>query len=63
MMFRVLAIDIDGVLTDGKVTIDENGRELKTVSYQEASPCVGMIARRLEINHIYKGAKDEYQDR
>jgi YrbI family 3-deoxy-D-manno-octulosonate 8-phosphate phosphatase len=28
-------LDIDGVLTDGKLTLDENGRELKTVSYRD----------------------------
>jgi 3-deoxy-D-manno-octulosonate 8-phosphate phosphatase KdsC-like HAD superfamily phosphatase len=26
-MIRVLALDIDGVLTDGKVTLDEAGHE------------------------------------
>ena len=80
-MINVLALDIDGVLTNGKVTIDENGHELKTLSYRdidaiflaqrqgievvlvtgESSPWVDMISRRLEIPHIYKGAKDKYQ--
>ena len=34
-MLSVLALDIDGVLTDGKVTIDEQGRESKTLSYRD----------------------------
>lgn len=78
-MIRVLALDIDGVLTDGKVTLDESGHESKVVSYQdieaifraqrqgisialvtgEASPWVAMIARRLEVKHLYQGAKNK----
>ena len=78
-MIQVLALDIDGVLTDGKVTLDDTGRELKTMSYRdidavfmakrrgvqvvlvtgEATPWVEMIARRLEISHVYQGAKDK----
>lgn len=34
-MISVLALDIDGVLTDGRVTIDEQGRESKTLSYRD----------------------------
>lgn len=80
-MIQVLALDIDGVLTDGKVTLDDAGRELKMLSYRdidavflarhrgvqvvlvtgEASPWVDMIARRLEISHVYRGAKDKCQ--
>ena len=80
-MIQVLALDIDGVLTDGKVTLDDSGRELKTLSYRdidavflaqrrgiqvvlvtgEALPWVDMIARRLEISHVYRGAKDKCQ--
>ena len=80
-MIQVLALDIDGVLTDGKVTLDDSGRELKTLSYRdidavflaqrrglqvvlvtgEALPWVDTIARRLEISHVYRGAKDKCQ--
>jgi len=80
-MIRVLALDIDGVLTDGKVVLDETGREFKSLSYQdidavflaqrqgvqvvlvtgETSPWVDMIARRLEVSHLYKGVKDKGQ--
>ena len=34
-MIRVLALDIDGVLTDGKVTLDATGRESKTLCYRD----------------------------
>ena len=79
-MIRVLALDIDGVLTDGKVTFDEAGHESKTVCYRdidavflcrrqglqvalitgESTPWVEMIARRLEIQHVYRGAKEKH---
>ena len=78
-MIRVLALDVDGVLTDGGVTYDENGRELKTVFYRdidavfrahrdgltialvtgEDTPWVAMIAKRLDVRHVYRGAKDK----
>ena len=78
-MISVLVLDIDGVLTDGMVTLDEGGHESKVVSYRdieaiflahgqgirvalvtgEASPWVAMIARRLEVKHLYQGAKDK----
>jgi 3-deoxy-D-manno-octulosonate 8-phosphate phosphatase (KDO 8-P phosphatase) len=80
-VISILALDIDGVLTDGKVTLDDSGREFKTLSYQdidavflaqrrgvrvvlvtgEASRWVDMIVRRLEIRHVYQGAKDKYR--
>lgn len=34
-MIRVLALDIDGVLTDGTVRIDEDGRESKTLFFRD----------------------------
>lgn len=78
-MIEVIALDIDGVLTDGKVTIDENNVESKTIFYRdvdaiyeahrsgltlafvtgEDSPWVEMISRKLEIKHVYRGAKDK----
>ena len=80
-MISVLALDIDGVLTDGRVTLDDSGRELKTLSYRdidaislaqsrglrlvlvtgEESTWVDMIARRLGISEVYKGAKDKHR--
>ena len=32
-MIKLVLLDIDGVLTDGKVTIDSDGKEYKTKYY------------------------------
>lgn len=34
-MIRLVLLDIDGVLTDGKVTVDAAGREYKTLDYRD----------------------------
>lgn len=34
-MIKVLLSDIDGVLTDGKVTVDAQGNEIKTVNFTD----------------------------
>lgn len=34
-MIKLVLFDIDGVLTDGKVTIDDTGREYKTLDYRD----------------------------
>jgi YrbI family 3-deoxy-D-manno-octulosonate 8-phosphate phosphatase len=34
-MIKVVIMDIDGVLTDGKVTIDSSGNEYKTIDYRD----------------------------
>ena len=34
-MIRVVLLDIDGVLTDGKVTVDSNGKEYKTLDFRD----------------------------
>ena len=79
-MIRVLALDIDGVLTDGKVSFDEAGHESKTLCYRdmdavfachrrglqvalvtgESSAWVNMISRRLQIRHVFRGAKEKH---
>jgi 3-deoxy-D-manno-octulosonate 8-phosphate phosphatase (KDO 8-P phosphatase) len=78
-VIRVLAIDIDGVLTNGEVLLDEAGRESKSIFFRdidavfaarrsglavalvtgEDTPMVGVIARRLEVEHVYSGRKDK----
>jgi YrbI family 3-deoxy-D-manno-octulosonate 8-phosphate phosphatase len=78
-VIRVLALDVDGVLTDGSVVLDEDGRERKALYYRdidavfaarrrglvvalvtgEDSPIVDTIARRLEVEHVYRGEKDK----
>jgi len=32
---KIILIDIDGVLTDGRITIDENGNETKSICYRD----------------------------
>jgi YrbI family 3-deoxy-D-manno-octulosonate 8-phosphate phosphatase len=78
-VIRLLALDIDGVLTNGEVRFDEDGRESKALFFRdidavfaakraglqvvlvtgEATPIVDVIARRLRIDVVYRGAKDK----
>ena len=78
-MIRLLLLDIDGVLTDGRVALDERGGESKTLAYRdidavfqarreglrvalitgEASLLVEVIARRLEVDTVARGAKEK----
>ena len=78
-MIRLLVLDIDGVLTNGEVTFDEDGRESKSLFFRdidavfaarsaglplalvtgEATPIVGVIARRLEVERVYSGRHDK----
>jgi len=48
-VIRVLALDIDGVLTDGKVTLDETGRELKTLSYRDIDAVFAARLRGVQV--------------
>ena len=34
-MIKLVLLDIDGVLTDGKVTIDSDGKEYKTIDFKD----------------------------
>ncbi len=34
-MIKILALDIDGVVTDGRLLLDAQGNELKTVSFRD----------------------------
>jgi 3-deoxy-D-manno-octulosonate 8-phosphate phosphatase (KDO 8-P phosphatase) len=78
-VITVLALDVDGVLTDGRVSLDEHGAERKTICYRdidavfaarrtgvrvvlvtgEDTPWVDMLAKRLEVDRVYRGAKDK----
>ncbi len=35
MLIRLVAFDIDGVITSGKVTVDRDGRETKSIDYRD----------------------------
>ncbi len=76
---KLIVIDIDGVLTDGKVIIGVNGKEYKTLNYRdmdkinflmqngvnfalltgEDTVLVDIIANRLGISNVIKGAKNK----
>ena len=52
---RLLCLDVDGVLTDGRITLDADGREVKTFNvhdgmgirlWQEAGHDVAIITSR-----------------
>lgn len=78
-MIKVVALDIDGVLTDGTVTINGEGRESKSLFYRdidaifrgrreglrfalitgEDDTLVDQISKRLEIDLVWKKAKDK----
>ena len=34
-MIKLVLLDIDGVLTNGKVTVDSNGNEFKTIDFKD----------------------------
>ena len=35
MTIKLVLLDIDGVLTDGKVSVDSNGNESKTIDFKD----------------------------
>jgi len=48
VLIKVVALDIDGVLTDGTITIDGNGRESKSLSF-------------LDIDAVFRGRREGLQ--
>ena len=78
-MIRLLVLDIDGVLTNGEVRLDEDGRESKSLHFLdidavfaarraglsvalltgEDTPIVDAIARKLEVELVYRGRHDK----
>lgn len=48
-MIKLVLLDIDGVLTDGKVTFDSQGRELKTVDFKDIDAVFEMRRRGLKV--------------
>jgi len=78
-MIKLLVLDIDGVLTDGRLVIDALGNEYKTINIRdldgitwlksrgvglalltgEDTALVDVIARRLGVASLIKGAKDK----
>jgi len=78
-MIKLLVLDIDGVLTDGRLVIDALGNEYKSINIRdldgitwlksrgvglalltgEDTALVDVIAKRLGIASLIKGAKDK----
>jgi len=46
---RMMILDIDGVLTNGKVTFDSEGRESKTVDFQDIDAVFEMKRRGIPV--------------
>lgn len=51
-MIKVVIMDIDGVLTDGKVTIDSSGNEFKTLDYRDVDAVFEMKRRGIKVGII-----------
>lgn len=51
-MVKVVIMDIDGVLTDGKVTIDSSGNEYKTIDYRDIDAIFEMKRRNIKVGII-----------
>ena len=48
-MIKVVLLDIDGVLTDGKVSVDSAGNETKTIDFRDIDAVFEMKRRGLKV--------------
>jgi len=51
-MIKIVIMDVDGVLTDGKVTIDSSGNESKTIDYKDIDAIFEMKRRGIKVGMI-----------
>lgn len=51
-MIKLVLIDIDGVLTDGKITIDSSGNEYKTINIKDIDAVFEMKRQKLLVGLI-----------
>ena len=51
-MIKLVLLDIDGVLTDGKITVDQNGNEYKTIDFKDVDAVFEMKRQGYEIGLI-----------
>jgi len=51
-MIKAVLLDIDGVLTNGKVTFDSEGRESKTVDFKDIDAVFEMKRRGIKVGLI-----------
>jgi len=48
-MIKIVLLDIDGVLTDGKVTLDSSGNEYKTIDFKDIDAVFEMKRRGFKV--------------
>ena len=51
-MIKLVLLDIDGVLTNGKVTVDTNGNESKTIDFKDIDAVFEMKRRGIKVGLI-----------
>ncbi len=51
-MIKLVLLDIDGVLTNGKVTVDSTGNEFKTIDFRDIDAIFEMKRRSLKVGLI-----------
>jgi YrbI family 3-deoxy-D-manno-octulosonate 8-phosphate phosphatase len=51
-MIKIVLLDIDGVLTDGKVTVDSDGNESKTIDFRDIDAIFEMKRQGLKVGLI-----------
>lgn len=51
-MIKLVLIDIDGVLTDGRVTVDSSGNEYKTIDFKDIDAVFEMKRQKLLVGLI-----------
>jgi YrbI family 3-deoxy-D-manno-octulosonate 8-phosphate phosphatase len=51
-MIKLVLIDIDGVLTDGKITVDSIGNEYKTINIRDIDAVFEMKRQKLQVGLI-----------
>ena len=51
-MIKLVLTDIDGVLTDGKITVDSNGNEYKTINIKDVDAVFEMRRQKLLVGLI-----------
>ena len=51
-MIKIVLLDIDGVLTNGKVTMDSNGNEYKTIDFRDIDAIFQMKHQGLKVGFL-----------
>lgn len=55
---KIVLLDIDGVLTDGKVTVDSNGKELKKIDFKDLDGAFEIKRMGMKLGFITKEATE-----